>query len=60
VASGQEIADGDSDISDEEIEEELGYISPLDSVDPYLAFKRSLSSMFLLSWQPSIATFRVN
>jgi hypothetical protein len=34
--------------SDEDIEEELGYISPLDSVDPYLAFKRSLSSTYLI------------
>lgn len=33
-------------MSDEDIEEELGYISPLDSVDPYLAFKRSLSSEY--------------
>lgn len=39
----EETIDDESVISDEDIEEELGYISPLDSVDPYLAFKRSLS-----------------
>jgi hypothetical protein len=43
--AGQEDAiEDESVMSDEDIEEELGYISPLDSVDPYLAFKRSLSS----------------
>lgn len=31
---------------DSEIEEELGYISPLDTVDPYLAFKQALTSEF--------------
>ncbi|KAI0688708.1 ARM repeat-containing protein [Cytidiella melzeri] len=29
---------------DSEIEEELGYISPLDIVDPYLAFKQALTT----------------
>ncbi|CAG8726985.1 6593_t:CDS:2, partial [Acaulospora colombiana] len=43
LASGQDLGDGDEELDDEEIEEELGYISPLDTVDPYLAFKRSLS-----------------
>ncbi|PVF92855.1 ARM repeat-containing protein [Serendipita vermifera] len=43
LASGQDLGDGDEELDDEEIEEELGYISPLDNVDPYLAFKRSLS-----------------
>ena len=41
--------DDESVVSDEDIEEELGYISPLDSVDPYLAFKRSLSSEYTFS-----------
>lgn len=39
----------DESLSDEEIEEELGYISPLDSVDPYLAFKQALASGYFLS-----------
>jgi hypothetical protein len=46
LSSGEDVYDEDID-SDEDIEEELGYISPLDSVDPYLAFKRSLSSTYL-------------
>jgi len=34
--------DEDEDDDEEGIEEELGYISPLDSVDPYVAFKQAL------------------
>jgi importin-7 len=33
---------------DSDIEEELGYISPLDTVDPYLAFKQALTSEIYL------------
>jgi hypothetical protein len=41
----QAAVEGDEDEDeDEDIEEELGYISPLDTVDPYLAFKRALTS----------------
>lgn len=29
---------------DSEIDEELGYISPLDTVDPYVSFKQALTS----------------
>jgi hypothetical protein len=43
-AGQEDVIDDESILSEEDIEEELGYISPLDSVDPYLAFKRSLSS----------------
>lgn len=43
-AGQEDVIDDESIMSEEDIEEELGYISPLDSVDPYLAFKRSLSS----------------
>ena len=43
----------ESESEDEEIEEELGYISPLDSVDPYVLFKQGLTSM---STYPSIKT----
>ncbi|KAF9013048.1 armadillo-type protein [Cyathus striatus] len=42
-----ENADDDEDSdeeSDEEIDEELGYLSPLDNVDPYLAFKSALTT----------------
>ena len=47
-------ADGEDEESDEdEIEEELGFISPLDSVNPYASFKQALTScvafVFLLS-----------
>ena len=36
--------DGASDVSDEEeIEEELGFISPLDTVNPYVTFKQALT-----------------
>ena len=38
-ADEESIASEDSDI-----EEELGYIDPLDTVDPYVAFKRALTS----------------
>ncbi|TFK27591.1 ARM repeat-containing protein [Coprinopsis marcescibilis] len=37
----------DSDDEEEEIEEELGYISPIDSVDPYITFKRALTALQL-------------
>ncbi|GLB38717.1 putative ARM repeat-containing protein [Lyophyllum shimeji] len=40
AVSGEE----DSDSEDEEIEEELGYISPLDTVDPYVSFKQALTT----------------
>jgi importin-7 len=37
---------GASDVSDEEeIEEELGFISPLDAVNPYVTFKQALAGM---------------
>ncbi|KAG6900147.1 hypothetical protein C0993_002296 [Termitomyces sp. T159_Od127] len=34
----------DSESEDEEIEEELGFISPLDNVDPYISFKQALTT----------------
>ena len=40
-AKGEELSDDDEE---EDIEEELGYISPLDNVDPYLTFKQALTS----------------
>lgn len=43
-ANGEEISD---DEEEDDIEEELGYISPLDNVDPYITFKQALTSMFL-------------
>lgn len=46
LSAGETVYDEEDLDSDEDIEEELGYISPLDSVDPYLAFKRSLSSTY--------------
>jgi len=38
---------GEEDVGDEEeddIDEELGYISPLENVNPYISFKRALTS----------------
>ena len=37
-------AGSDSSSEEEEIEEELGYFSPLDTVNPYETFKNALSS----------------
>lgn len=42
-------ADGDDDEDDtssieSELDEELGFVSPLDSIDPYVSFKQSLTS----------------
>jgi hypothetical protein len=48
-AENKEI-DGDEDESDEDdlIEEELGFISPLDTVNPYTSFKQALTSCVVL------------
>jgi hypothetical protein len=41
-----EPSDDDDDESDDDlIEEELTYISPIETVDPYTTFKRALTSM---------------
>ena len=37
-------ADSDSSSEEEDIEEELGYFSPLDIVNPYETFKSALTS----------------
>lgn len=42
--SGDDAADSSSD--EEDVEEELGYISPLDVVNPYVTFKRALTSAY--------------
>lgn len=43
--------DDEEESEDEDIEEELGYISALDSVNPYASFKQALTSTFrLVSW----------
>lgn len=42
--------EGDSD-DDEDIDEEMGYISPLDSVDPYITFKQALGSEFFFFFE---------
>ncbi|KAI0647875.1 ARM repeat-containing protein [Trametes meyenii] len=39
--NGEDVSDDDDD---EDIEEELGYISPLDTVDPYIQFKQALTN----------------
>lgn len=42
--SAEDTAENSSD--EEDVEEELGYISPLDVVDPYVTFKRALTSTY--------------
>ncbi len=42
-AAGEEVSD---DEDEEDIEEELGYISPLDTVDPYITFKQALTGTY--------------
>ena len=43
-AAGDEI----SEVSEEsDIDEELGYMSPLDNMDPYIAFNRALTSTLM-------------
>ena len=39
-------AGSDSSSEEEEIEEELGYFSPLDVVNPYETFKNALTSSY--------------
>lgn len=39
--------DDDESEDDEDIDEELGYISPLENVNPYISFKQALTSTFL-------------
>ena len=41
LAEGEEAEDSDDE--EEEVEEELGYISPLDKVNPYATFKQALT-----------------
>ncbi|KAI8978716.1 ARM repeat-containing protein [Trametes punicea] len=41
VAAGEDFSD---DEEEDDIEEELGYIGPLDNVDPYISFKQALTS----------------
>ena len=45
-AGGGEAVDDDEEDSDddEDLEEDLGYLTPLDSVDPYVSFKQALTS----------------
>jgi hypothetical protein len=53
AVSGEEDEDDEEDIDDEPIEEELGFISPLDTVDPYSTFKNALACKCDLSHAPS-------
>ncbi|KAH9851744.1 ARM repeat-containing protein [Lenzites betulinus] len=64
VAAGEE---EEEEEEEEEIEEELGYISPLDTVDPYISFKQALTTfqmknspgyqMATTSLSPDLQTF---
>jgi importin-7 len=51
TAGGSEEDEEEDSDDEEEIDEELGYISPLEPVDPYVQFKQALTSeyLFLLS-----------
>ncbi|KAI0632293.1 ARM repeat-containing protein [Trametes polyzona] len=49
AANGEEISDDEEE--DEELEEELGYISPLDNVDPYVSFKQALTTFQMKNGQ---------
>jgi hypothetical protein len=44
----------DEDDADDEIQEEIGYLSPLDNVDPYITFKQALAG----AWFPLKRTNR--
>ena len=44
--AGKEV-DEDDESDDENVEEELGYLSPLDNVNPYASFKQALTSELL-------------
>lgn len=58
---GQEVED-DSDEEDSDIEEELGYISPLDKVNPYVTFKQALTTFQMqnaLSYQAATTSLNV-
>ena len=43
MTDGAEEDDDDEDDADEELEEDLGFISPLENVDPYITFKHALT-----------------
>ncbi|CAL1712201.1 unnamed protein product [Somion occarium] len=43
LANGEEEEDSDED-DESEVAEELGYLSPLDNVDPYVSFKHALTA----------------
>ena len=43
-ADNGEDADSDTDSVESDLDEELGFVSPLDSIDPYVSFKQSLTS----------------
>ena len=45
AAAGGDYSDDEEE--EDEIEEELGYISPLDNVDPYVTFKQALTGKLL-------------
>lgn len=40
------LGSGDESEDDDDVEEELGYISAIDHVDPYIAFKAALTGAF--------------
>lgn len=53
----------DEDSEDEDIEEELGYISPLDNVNPYVSFKQALTAFQMRnpqSYQAATTAFSVD
>lgn len=44
TAANAEVEEEESDEDEDDIDEELGYMSPLDNVNPYVSFKQALTS----------------
>ncbi|KDN33664.1 hypothetical protein RSAG8_13239, partial [Rhizoctonia solani AG-8 WAC10335] len=49
MAKAGDSDDDDEDSDDDEIEEELGFESPLNDVDPYVAFKYALTALQMVN-----------
>ena len=51
AGGGEAVDDSEEDSDDDEdLEEDLGYLTPLDSVDPYVSFKQALTSTWFILW----------
>ena len=52
-AGSEPTSDDEDEEEEEDVDEELGFISPLDNVDPYVSFKQALTSTFRTSYPQS-------